>query len=40
MLALAQGVINAFDMPARQSFVIQMVDPREDLPNAIALTRR
>lgn len=36
-LALAQGIINAFDMPARQSFVIQMVDQREDLPNAIAL---
>ena len=29
--------INAFDMPARQSFVIQMVDHREDLGNAIAL---
>ncbi len=37
VLALAQGIINAFDMPARQSFVIQMVDQREDLPNAIAL---
>jgi MFS family permease len=36
-LALAQGMINAFDMPARQSFVVQMVDLREDLPNAIAL---
>jgi MFS family permease len=36
-LALAQGVINAIDMPARQSFVIQMVERREDLPNAIAL---
>jgi MFS family permease len=37
VLALFQGVINAFDMPARQSFVIQMVDRREDLGNAIAL---
>jgi MFS family permease len=37
LLALFQGVINAFDMPTRQSFVIQMVDRREDLPNAIAL---
>jgi MFS family permease len=37
VLALAQGIVNAFDMPARQSFVIQMVDQREDLPNAIAL---
>ena len=37
MLALVQGLINAFDMPARQAFVIQMVERREDLPNAIAL---
>jgi|SRR6185312_4746451 len=36
-LALMQGVINGFDMPARQSFVVQMVDRREDLGNAIAL---
>jgi MFS family permease len=36
-LALFQGVIGAFDMPVRQSFVIQMVDHREDLGNAIAL---
>ena len=36
-LALCQGVINAFDMPARQSFVVQMVEKREDLSNAIAL---
>ncbi len=36
-LALFQGLILAFDMPARQSFVIQMVDHREDLGNAIAL---
>ncbi len=32
-----QGLINAIDMPARQSFVIEMVDRREDLGNAIAL---
>lgn len=32
-----QGVVNAFDMPARQAFVVQMVDRPEDLPNAIAL---
>ena len=37
LLALMQGVINAFDMPARQSFVVQMVEKREDLSNAIAL---
>ena len=36
-LALAQGAINAFDMPARQSFVVQMIERREDLGNAIAL---
>lgn len=36
-LALFQGVINAIEMPARQSFVIEMVDRREDLPNAIAI---
>jgi MFS family permease len=37
VLALFQGVINAFDTPARQAFVVRMVDSREDLPNAIAL---
>jgi MFS family permease len=36
-LSLCQGMILAFDMPVRQSFVIQMVDRREDLGNAIAL---
>jgi MFS family permease len=36
-LAIFQGLINAFDMPARQSFVVQMVEDRADLPNAIAL---
>lgn len=36
-LSAFQGVINAFDMPARQSFVIKMVERREDLGNAIAL---
>jgi MFS family permease len=36
-LAFLQGLINAFDMPARQSFVIEMVERREDLGNAIAL---
>jgi MFS family permease len=37
VLSVVQGVINAFDMPARQAFVIEMVTAREDLPNAIAL---
>jgi MFS family permease len=32
-----QGLINAFDTPARQAFVVEMVDSRDDLPNAIAL---
>jgi MFS family permease len=36
-LTALQGLINAFDMPARQSFLVQMVDSREDLPNAIAI---
>lgn len=36
-LALFQGVVNAFDMPTRQSFLIDMVNDRADLPNAIAL---
>src|SRR5689334_19394228 len=37
VLQIAQGIINAFDTPARQSFVVQMVDDPADLPNAIAL---
>ena len=36
-LAVVQGLINAFDMPARQAFVVEMVTDRADLPNAIAL---
>jgi MFS family permease len=36
-LAIVQGVVNAFDMPARQAFLVEMVDSRQDLPNAIAL---
>jgi MFS family permease len=36
-LTALQGVINAFDMPARQSFLVQMVDDRNDLSNAIAI---
>lgn len=36
-LQVVQGVINAFDTPARQAFVVEMVDDRADLPNAIAL---
>jgi MFS family permease len=36
-LSVFQGLINAFEMPARQSFLVQMVDGRTDLSNAIAL---
>ena len=36
-LAALQGLINAFDMPGRQSFLVQMVDDRNDLSNAIAI---
>jgi MFS family permease len=36
-LSVFQGLINAFDMPARQAFVVEMVTDRNDLPNAIAL---
>ncbi len=36
-LALCQGLINAFDMPARQAFVVEMIEERADLGNAIAL---
>jgi MFS family permease len=36
-LSAAQGAINAFDMPARQSFIVEMVEDRRDLGNAIAM---
>ena len=37
MLSVILGCVNAFDVPARQSFVIDMVEKKEDLGNAIAL---
>lgn len=37
VLQVAQGIINTFDTPARQAFVVEMVEDRADLPNAIAL---
>jgi MFS family permease len=37
VLSIFQGLINAFDMPARQSFLVQMVEDRNDLGNAIAI---
>ncbi len=36
-LSIMQGLINAFDMPGRQAFMIEMVERKDDLPNAIAL---
>jgi MFS family permease len=35
-IALLVGVVNAFDVPIRQAFLVEMVG-KEDLPNAIAL---
>jgi MFS family permease len=37
LLQIVQGLINAFDTPARQAFVVEMVEDRGDLANAIAL---
>jgi len=37
VLNVCQGLINAFDMPARQAFMVEMIDKKEDLANAIAL---
>ena len=37
VLSLFLGVINAFDVPGRQSSYINLIDNKEDLPNAIAL---
>jgi len=37
VLATLQGLVNAFDMPARQAFLVQMVEDRKDLGNAIAI---
>jgi len=36
-LAAFQGIVNAFDLPARQAFMVEIVTDRADLPNAIAL---
>jgi MFS family permease len=36
-LSVMQGLINAFDMPGRQAFMVQMVGDRADLSNAIAI---
>ena len=36
-LSVVQGVVNAFDMPARQAFLLTMIENKGDLGNAIAL---
>jgi MFS family permease len=36
-LAVLLGIVNAFEMPTRQAFVLELVQDRQDLPNAIAL---
>ncbi len=37
LLNIFSGIINGFDLPARQSFMVEIVEKREDLSNAIAL---
>ena len=37
VLGVFLGIINSFDMPVRQSFVIELIEDKEDLSNAIAL---
>ncbi|WP_462265966.1 MFS transporter [Mucilaginibacter sp.] len=37
ILSAILGVVNAFDTPARQSLMIQLIDDKKDLQNAIAL---
>ena len=37
VLSLVLGVVNGFDIPIRQSFVIEMVEEKHNLANAIAL---
>ncbi len=37
VLSALQGIVNAFDMPSRQSFMVKMVGDRADLSNAIAI---
>ncbi|WP_324675834.1 MFS transporter [Hymenobacter sp. GOD-10R] len=36
-LSVVLGIINAFDVPVRQSLVPELVDDKQDLPNALAL---
>jgi MFS family permease len=36
-ISVALGIINAFDVPSRQSLVYEMIEKKQDLPNALAL---
>jgi MFS family permease len=36
-LALFLGIVNSFETPTRQAFLLELIEHREDLPNAIAL---
>lgn len=36
-LQVLQGIVNAFDMPTRQSLLIDLIEDRADLSNAVAL---
>ncbi len=36
-LAIILGIVNGFDIPIRQAFVVEMIDGKDDLGNAIAL---
>lgn len=37
ILSVMQGIVNAFDMPGRQAFMVEMIGDRADLGNAIAI---
>ena len=36
-VSIVQGLVNAFDMPTRQAFVVALIEDKNDLGNAIAL---
>jgi MFS family permease len=36
-LALVLGIVTSFETPTRQAFLLELIEHREDLPNAIAL---
>jgi MFS family permease len=36
-VSVFQGIVNAFDMPGRQAFVVSLIEDKRDLGNAIAL---